>query len=75
MKFLWLRLLQHIFGVHNSCSHEEMLELSAGKSWLDPNSQSMEVIRRQWLGSFKDYICNRHTGALEVYLEINTVCF
>ena len=39
MKFLWLGLLQHICGEHNSCSHKEMLEPSEGKSWLDPNNQ------------------------------------
>ena len=69
MKSLWLGLLQHICGELNSCSHEEMLEPSEGKSWPDPNSQSMKVIRRhcmnkQWLGSFKYYVRNRYTGAL-----------
>ena len=82
MKLLWVGLLQHICVEHNSCSHEKMLEPSEGKSWLDPKSQPIEVIRRhrqwmdrQWLGSFKYYVRNRHTEALELNLEINTICF
>ena len=43
MKRFWLGKLQYICGEHNSHSHEEMLEASDGKSWINLNSQPLQV--------------------------------
>ena len=77
-RVLWLNMLKHICGDHSACSNEGMAEPSEDKEWLDPNSPSMDVIRKhcmdkQWLASFGYHIRNRHIGLLEV--KIIAECF
>ena len=71
MRVIWLRFLQHICGDHTQCDHGPMEEPTEGKSWLEPDSPALKIIREEvmkesWLKSFSYYTKNRHTGLLEV---------
>ena len=42
-----------------------------GRKWLDPESPAVEALEetifyRRWLNCLPFYVCNRHTGGLEI---------
>lgn len=71
LRVIWLLMLQRICNDHTYCTHEPMDSSSEGKDWLDPNSQSMEILRgfcldKKLLTLLRYYCRNRHTGLIEV---------
>ena len=66
MELLQINMLKHICGDNSAYSHDEMLEPSEGKEWLDLNGESMQIIPKHciesnWFGLFKYCVRNRHT--------------
>lgn len=79
-------MVHHVCGSHEwaggRCEHSSVLddkEPDGNKKYLNPESEAAEALRKivfdtRWLKSLDYYICNRHTGQLEVHCTCIVCC-